>query len=291
MTTTRDITALVATAAKAWGHDIAAEVGARQLAVERKRAELAAKREAAAHNADARRGEHAPPVVGGKSRPPGRNAQARVMEELRERIANERGVSTSLVELPPWIDWRIRSECLQIARGGERAAVKFAAMIPGRFRSVLLGCVADAGGFGTLRGRRLVQCAWATWRLARRVKGKRGTPWLGGRVVDGYARAVWCLVCLEADGSVPGLNTLWGTHCGSLSRPGPMAELARAGAWTRIQPPADVARFVGPSGWAVGQMWFGRRNTGDAPRDGDVARWGAELAELLAALERPPPSH
>lgn len=266
---------------------LAGDLGASELRNLELQRELAEKRQAAADHARgaAARGVKAP--VGKDAPIPTKRSQRRIVRELWDQLVRQRRAPRSMVARPPGVPWGVRSECLTIARDGSgRTAVRFACQLPARQRSLLMGLVGQWGGFASRMGRRLVACAWATWRLARDVVGGRGQRWGGGKVVDGFARKVWCLLCVDADGSIPSLSTLWGTHCGSSKRPGPMTLLRRAGLWTRIQPPASVARFVGPSGWAVGQMWFGRTNCGRKPRPPDeAARHGAELLELLELLK------
>lgn len=285
--TVRDIKTYVASLAeRATGIEgFAAELGARELELVKLREEYAAKRAAAERNDGARFTTKAAPVSA-PAKPPSRKAQARMLDELWDRLVDLRGGTRSMVARPPALPWDARGECLRIARDRKgQTAIRYAIHLPARQRSILMGLVARVGGWASRAGRRLVACAWATWRLSRKVVGGRRQRWGGGRVVDGFARQVWCLLVVEPDGSVPSLSTLWGTHCGSLHRPGPMALLRRAGLFTRIQPPASVARFVGPSGWAVGQMWYGRTNTGaKPPDDATAAQYGAELLELVSLL-------
>lgn len=271
------------------------EIEARALDVVRARAAIAGKREAAEANASKHQ-RAAPKAQAPKAKRkglPSRKAQMRILEELRQRWMERGDKSASEVELPPWIDWRVRSECDAIVRDGSgREAQKRLCTLPGLMRHRTLRVLREGlpeeasrwAGLKTERGARLVACAWATWRLARDVVGGRGQPWAGGKVVEGYARAVWCLLVRTPRGEALSVSTLWGTHCGSKHVPGPMSQLARAGAWTRVQPPAGVARFVGPSGWAVGQMWLGRRLCGRRVTPEDEREHGAELLELLEAL-------
>ena len=218
---------------------------------------------------------------------PSKHAQARVVLEIRARLAAQAGVPLRSFPIPPWLDFRIRSECYAIMSDGTgRKAIRYLLQLPARQRMLVLREVNRVGGTDSVAGRRIVQCAWTTWRLSKRVRGGRGQRWGGGQVVDGYARAVWCLLCVNADGSQPSLSTLWGTHTGSRHVPGPMNRLAHAGVWTRVQPPADVAQYVGPSGWAVGQMWYGRKNCGRKPlSEAEEAESAAGFSALLAALD------
>ncbi|MBZ0251220.1 MAG: hypothetical protein K8F93_16315, partial [Burkholderiales bacterium] len=269
---------------------------ARALDVERARAALAPKREAAEANASKHQHTSAkakgPPSI--KSRGlPSRKAQMKLLEELRQRWMERGDKSASEVALPPWVDWRIRSECDRVVRDATgRQAQQRLCTLPGAMRHLTLrllreGLPEEASRWAALkteRGARLVACAWATWRLARNVVAGRGQPWAGGKVVDGYARSVWTLLVRTPRGEPLSISTLWGTHCGSKHVPGPMTLLARAGVWTRVQPPAHAARYVGPSGWAVGQIWLGRRHCGRLVTPEDERVHGAELLELFEAL-------
>lgn len=277
---------LAALAERASGFEgLAAELGARELEAQRVIAEHAKAREAASRMPPA---TSPAPVAAEKLRIPGTAAQRRIVDELAVGLTR---VGAVLRGRPPTLEWAIRSECRSIAMDARgRKAVRYACQLPARMRKILVRVVELAGGWTSRAGRRLVACAWSTWRLSRRVVGGRGRPWCGGRVVDGWARGVWCLLVVDADGHCPSLSTLWGTHTGRRVVPGPMTVLRRAGLWTRIQPPSDVARFVGPSGWALGQMWFGRSHCGGkalAPEEEQAS--GAELLALLALLEPDPP--
>lgn len=271
----------------------AEETEAHQLEVLRIRQALEDKQRAAKANGSKNR--HAPPKKRQKApkakrqRPKpihlSRKAQAAIIAEFILRWSKQSGRPQSEFEAIPWLDWRIRSECDRIVRClTGRRALSALVMMPRRISKLIHREANRVGGVASVAGARLVACAWATWRLARDTFGGNGSPWAGGKVVEGYARAVWCLLVRSPRGEQLSISTLWGTHCGSNHQLGPMARLARAGVWTRVQPPEDVARYVGPSGWAVGQMWFGRRNCGRHVTDADVAEHGAHLQELLWAL-------
>ena len=268
------------------------QTAAHQLEVLRLQEEMAPKRAAAESHAAKNR--HAPPEKRQKaphaktqkrSKPPNRRAQGKYIERFRQKLMDLSGKLASAFDAIPWLDWRIRSECDRIVRDASgKCAMNHLVMLPGRVRRLTHREANKAGGVGSVAGSRVVACAWATWRLSRDVRGGYGNAWAGGKVVEGYARQVWCLLVRGTRGEILSISTLWGTHCGSNHTLSPMARLARAGVWTRVQPPGDVARYVGPSGWAVGQMWFGRRNCGRHQTDADVREHGEHLQELLWAL-------
>lgn len=189
----------------------------------------------------------------------------------RAELAKElRAAGAAFEGLPRGVPWQIRGECDAIARDGTgRTAWEYVRRLKPRLRMLLLRVCELAGGARSPKWVRVVQCVWATWRLGRPVKTRsrsfRARFWAGGLCVDGYACRVWNLLVRRPDGREWSHNTLWGTHNGRAHEPGPMALLASAGLWTRQQPPKAKARWVGPSGYPLGQFWMGRRNAGRKP--------------------------